>query len=73
MPLFKLRHFSTFVASHIFRTMYASVLKFHTHIAYEYLAGPYLILDNSFIRFGTKLYRQTIGILMGINCRFVSF
>ena len=21
-----------------------------------------------FIRFGTKLYRQTIGILMGTNC-----
>ena len=26
------------------------------------------ILDNIFIRFGTKLYRQTIGILMGTNC-----
>ena len=25
-------------------------------------------LDNIFIRFGTKLYRQTIGILMGTNC-----
>ena len=23
---------------------------------------------NIFIRFGTKLYRQTIGILMGTNC-----
>ena len=26
------------------------------------------LLDNTFIRFGTKLYRQTIGILMGTNC-----
>ena len=26
------------------------------------------LLDNSFIRFGTKLYRQTIGIPMGTNC-----
>ena len=26
------------------------------------------LLDNSFIRFGTKLYRQTIGIPMGTDC-----
>ena len=26
------------------------------------------LLDNSFIRSGTKLYRQTIGIPMGTNC-----
>ena len=26
------------------------------------------ILDNIFIRFRTKLYRQTIGIPMGTNC-----
>ena len=25
-------------------------------------------LDNIFIRYGTKLYRQTIGIPMGTNC-----
>ena len=37
------------------------------------------LLDNIFIRFGTKLYRQTIGIPMGTNCApficciFVSF
>ena len=31
------------------------------------LALVYL-LDNIFIRFGTKLYRQTIGIPMGTNC-----
>ena len=26
------------------------------------------LLDNIFIRFGTKVYRQTIGILIGTNC-----
>ena len=26
------------------------------------------LLDNIFIRFGTKLYRQTIGIPMGTTC-----
>ena len=26
------------------------------------------LLDNIFIRFGTKLYRQTIGIPMGTDC-----
>ena len=26
------------------------------------------LLDNIFIRFGTKVYRQTIGIPMGTNC-----
>ena len=26
------------------------------------------LLDNIFIKFGTKLYRQTIGIPMGFNC-----
>ena len=26
------------------------------------------LLDNIYIRFGTKLYRQTIGIPMGTNC-----
>ena len=26
------------------------------------------MLDNIFIRFGTKLYRQVVGITMGTNC-----
>ena len=26
------------------------------------------LLDNIYIRFGTKLYRQIVGIPMGINC-----
>ena len=27
-----------------------------------------ILLDNIFIRFGTKLYRQVVGIPMGTNC-----
>ena len=27
-----------------------------------------LLLDKIFIRFGTKLYRQVVGIRMGTNC-----
>ena len=26
------------------------------------------LLDNIFIRYGTKLYRQVVGLPMGINC-----
>ena len=30
---------------------------------------PYrFFLDNIYIRFGTKLYRQIVGIPMGTNC-----
>ena len=28
----------------------------------------YYLLDNIFIRFGSKLYRQIVGIPMGTNC-----
>ena len=28
----------------------------------------YISLDNIFIRFGTKLHRQIVGIPMGTNC-----
>ena len=27
-----------------------------------------VLLDNIFIRFGSKLYRQIVGIPMGTNC-----
>ena len=30
--------------------------------------GLTFLLDNIFIRFGTKLYRQVVGIPMGTNC-----
>ena len=32
------------------------------------LDAPTFFLDNIFIRFGTKLYRQVVGIPMGTNC-----
>ena len=28
----------------------------------------YYLLDNIFVRFGSKLYRQIVGIPMGTNC-----
>ena len=30
--------------------------------------APHYLLDNIFIRFCSKLYRQTVGISMGTNC-----
>ena len=30
--------------------------------------GFTFLLDNIYIRFGTKLFRQIVGILMGTNC-----
>ena len=30
------------------------------------------VLENIFIGFGTKLYRQVVGIPMGTNCGFVA-
>ena len=32
------------------------------------LARIIFLLDNIYIRFGTKLYRQIVGIPMGTNC-----
>ena len=41
----------------------------HTLWSYQKLCDALVyLLDNIFIRFGTKLYRQTIGIPMGTNC-----
>ena len=30
--------------------------------------APIYLLDNIYIRFGTTLYRQSVGIPMGTNC-----
>ena len=30
--------------------------------------APTFLLDNIYIRFGSKLYRQIVGITMGTNC-----
>ena len=41
---------------------------------YRHLTSPsacealIYLLDNIYIRFGTKLYRQIVGIQMGTNC-----
>ena len=32
------------------------------------LVRMYILLDNIYIRFGTKLYRQIVGIPLGTNC-----
>ena len=32
------------------------------------IAAQSFLLDNIYIRFGTKLYRQIVGIPMGTNC-----
>ena len=32
------------------------------------MLGDFQYLDNIYIRFGTKLYRQIVGIPMSINC-----
>ena len=45
---------------HTIITIYGRVKKVCDALVY--------LLDNIFIRFGTKLYRQTIGIPMGTNC-----
>ena len=41
-------------------------------ISFPALCSPYValsfLLDNIYIRFGTKLYRQIVGIPMGTNC-----
>ena len=45
--------------------MYTHITIYRRVKKYDALVYP---LDNTFIRFGTKLYRQTIGIPMGNNC-----
>ena len=34
--------------------------------------GSYYLLDNLFIKFGSKLYRQTVCISMGTNCALLA-
>ena len=45
--------------------MYTHITIYRRVKKYDALVYP---LDNTFIRFGTRLYRQTIGIPMGNNC-----
>ena len=43
-------------------------LKYHAWSCQNVFDPLILLLDNIFIRFGTKLYRQVVGIPMGTNC-----
>ena len=51
-----------------------ALFTFHVYKNYKLWSGQNVcealvyLLDNIFIRFGTKVYRQTIGIPMGTNC-----
>ena len=42
--------------------------KYHAWSCQNVCDALTFLLDNIFIRFGTKLYRQVIGIPMGTNC-----
>ena len=42
--------------------------KYHAWSSKNVCDALTVLLDNIFIRFGTKLYRQVIGIPMGTNC-----
>ena len=42
--------------------------KYHAWSCQNVCDALTFLLDNNFIRFGTKLYRQVVGIPMGINC-----
>ena len=40
----------------------------HFSLIRMYVMHYRIFLDNIYIRFGNKLYRQIVGIPMGINC-----
>ena len=42
--------------------------KYHAWLCQKVCDGLTFLLDNIFIGFGTKLYRQVVGIPMGTNC-----
>ena len=42
--------------------------KYHAWSCQNVYDALTFLLDNIFIRFGTKLYRQVVGIPMGTNC-----
>ena len=42
--------------------------KYHAWSSQNVCDALTFLLDNIFIRFGTKLYRQVVGIPMGTNC-----
>ena len=42
--------------------------KYHAWSCQNVCHALTFLLDNNFVRFGTKLYRQVVGIPMGTNC-----
>ena len=44
------------------------LIKYHAWSCQNVCDAPPFLLDNIFFRFGTKLYRQVVGIPMGTNC-----
>ena len=42
--------------------------KYHARSCQNVCDALTILLDNIFIQFGTKLYRQVVGIPMGTNC-----
>ena len=42
--------------------------KYHAWSCQNVCVAMIFLLDNIFIQFGTKLYRQVVGIPMGTNC-----
>ena len=47
------------------------MVHFIWHVMTERLFHLSYLLDNIYIRFGTKLYRQIVAILMGTNCTYL--
>ena len=47
---------------------YQETKKYHAWSCQTACDALTVLLDNIFLRFGTKLYRQVVGITMGTNC-----
>ena len=43
-------------------------MKYHAWSCQNVCVAMIFLLDNIFTQFGTKLYRQVVGIPMGTNC-----
>ena len=50
------------------RFHFRTVEKYHAWSCQNVCDALTFLLDNNFIRFGTKLYRQVLGIPIGTNC-----
>ena len=63
------REGSPYIACNDRNTFFTSEsLKYHAWSSQNACDALNFLLDNIFIQFGTKLYRQVVGIPMGTNC-----